>query len=108
VAKEYKPGFIYIRSDLLDQEVAFSIKTGWLFCEDGVRYSPAELEILGRNGGVLEMVVHRVKRVLGGEVVELGKRNENENSSTGKHNTDGANQGGTKHEQEVQAELEIY
>jgi hypothetical protein len=76
MAKEYKPGFIYIRSDLLKQEIAMSEKTGIVFCEDfgpdgqHVQYSPKEIEILARDGGVLSPQVHAVKRILGGEVVE--------------------------------------
>ena len=71
MAKERKPGFIYIKSDLLKQEVAFSKKTGWVYCEDGVKYSPAELAVIEKAGGVLDLATHNVKKVIGGEVVEV-------------------------------------
>jgi hypothetical protein len=76
MAKEYKPGFIYIYSELLNQEIAMSKKTGVVYCEDlgpdgkNVQYSPKEIEIIAREGGVLSPEVHAVKKVLGGEIVE--------------------------------------
>ena len=73
MAKEYKSGFIYIKSDLLKQEVAISEKTGWLFCEDGVKYSPEELQIFGKSGIPITMAVHNVKKNIGGEVVEINE-----------------------------------
>ena len=67
--KKRNPNFIYIKSDLLKQIVAVSKKTGWVHCEDGVKYSPAEMEVIGRAGGVLDMETHMVKKIIGGEVV---------------------------------------
>lgn len=75
MAKEYKPGFMYIKSDLLKQEVAFSKKTGYLYCEDGVEYSPLELEILDKAGCQITMAEHNVKKHIGGNIVEV-KKNE--------------------------------
>lgn len=71
MAKVYKPDFIYIKSDLLKQEVAVSKKTGWVHCEDGVKYSPQEMEIIRQAGGVLDAATHMVKKTLGGEVVKV-------------------------------------
>jgi hypothetical protein len=71
VAKEYKPGFTYIKSEILQQEVAFSEKTGWLYCEDGVKYSPNELLIIAEAGMVLDVLTHMVKKIIGGEVVKV-------------------------------------
>jgi len=71
VAKVYKPDFIYIKSDLLKQEVAVSKKTGWVYCEDGVKYSPEEMEVIRRAGGVLDAATHAVKKAIGGEVVKI-------------------------------------
>jgi hypothetical protein len=36
--KEHQPGFIYIKSEALNQEIALSKKSGWVFCED--RHGP--------------------------------------------------------------------
>jgi hypothetical protein len=71
VAKVYKPNFIYVKSILLKQEVAFSKKTGWVHCEDGVKYSPQELELIEKAGGVLDAVTHNIKKIFGGEIVEV-------------------------------------
>jgi hypothetical protein len=70
--KEHQPGFIYIKSETLNQEIALSEKSGWVFCEDGTRYSPGEIKILDAGGnGVITQGVHNVKKVFGGEVVKL-------------------------------------
>jgi hypothetical protein len=71
MAKSYKPGFIYIKSDLLKQEVAWRKKDGRVFCEDGVQYSPQEMALFEKAGAVLDIATHRVKKVLGGEVVKI-------------------------------------
>jgi len=71
VAKVYKPNFIYIKSDLLKQEVAVNKKTGKVFCEDGVEYSPQEMAIIEKAGGVLDMPTHRVKKIIGGVIVDV-------------------------------------
>jgi hypothetical protein len=94
VAKVYKPNFIYIKSDLLKQEVAVNKKTGKVTCEDGVTYSPQEMKIIAEAGAVLDMATHRVKKIIGGEVVKIeragnetsqneggGGENEHNNSS---------------------------
>jgi hypothetical protein len=81
MAKEYKPGFIYIYSDLLKQEIAMSKKTGVVYCEDSgpdgkhVQYSPKELEILKAEGSALSLAVHLVKKIIGGEIVERSGNN---------------------------------
>jgi hypothetical protein len=43
MAKEYKPGFVYIYSELLKQEVAMNKKTGKVYCEDKTVYGPEEM-----------------------------------------------------------------
>ena len=94
MAKERKPGFVYIQSDLLKQEVAFSKKTGWVYCEDGVKYSPAELAVIYNAGGVPDLATHNVKKVIGGEVVEVeptgnkGKPDEGTGSNNEPNNKD--------------------
>jgi hypothetical protein len=71
VAKVYKPDFIYIISDLLKQEVAVSKKTGWVYCEDGVKYSPQEMAVIKKAGSVLDAETHMVKKTIGGEITEV-------------------------------------
>ncbi len=63
-----KPGFIYIDSRELNTVVAVSKETGWAYCQDGTKYSPAEVEILKRSGGV-NMAVHLLKREFGGTLL---------------------------------------
>ena len=71
-------GFIYIKSDLLNQEVAFSLKSGWVYCQDKTQdgslvwYSPKELEILAKSGSVITPGIHNVKKIIGGTIVECG------------------------------------
>lgn len=74
MAKEYKPGFVYIKSDLLKQEIAFSKNTGWVYCEDGVRYNPDELTIFKKVGGELDIAMHMVKKIIGGEVIKIERK----------------------------------
>ena len=59
--KERKPGFIYMFSEILNQEIAVSNKTGWVYCEDGTKYSPDELKLLHTIGGFLPLEVHILK-----------------------------------------------
>jgi hypothetical protein len=69
--KERQPGFIYIKSEALNQEIALSEKSGWVFCEDKTRYSPGEIELLNTRDQVITLAVHNVKKVFGGEVVKV-------------------------------------
>ena len=73
---ERKEGYVYIQSALLNQEVALSLKTGWVYCQDKgpdgslVSYSPKEIEILEKSGSVITPEIHNVKKVIGGTIVE--------------------------------------
>ena len=69
--KEFKPGFIYIKSEILKQEVALSEKTGWVYCEDGVKYSPQEIDILAEAGAVINLETHKVKKEIGRDIVDI-------------------------------------
>jgi hypothetical protein len=60
---ERTPGFIYIYSKILKQDIALSEKTGAVYCQGGVKYSPKEIAILDEGGGVLPFQVHMVKKV---------------------------------------------
>ena len=84
MAKIYKPGFIYIKSHALKQEVAWRKKDGRVFCEDGVQYSPQELEIMEAAGVEIDIATHNVKKVLCGEVVKIERAtNKNKPVKTG-------------------------
>jgi len=77
---ERKPGFIYIYSEILKQEIALSEKTGVVWCKDGVKYSPQEIAVLAEGGGVLPHEVHIVKKVFNdSEVVRYANGNRTEN-----------------------------
>jgi len=72
---ERKEGFVYIKSELLNQEVAVSLKTGWVYCEDKgpdgklVSYSPAELDLLAKTGSIVTPALHNIKKIIGGTLV---------------------------------------
>jgi hypothetical protein len=69
--KEFKPGWEYIYSDSLKQEIAVNVKTGRIYCEDRTQYSLRELEIM--KGVQLEITpeIHLVKKMFGGEIVNV-------------------------------------
>jgi hypothetical protein len=75
--EKFQPGFMYIKSEELKQEVAFSLKSGWVYCEDKgpdgklVNYSPEEIKILKAGGdGKITLSVHNVKKIFGGRLVQ--------------------------------------
>jgi hypothetical protein len=74
MAKEYKPGFVYMKSKPLKQEVAMSTKTGWVYCEDGALYSPREILLFYEAGVEIDAVTHVVKRIFNGEVVKIERK----------------------------------
>lgn len=61
----------YIYSEELSQKIA-AHKNGWVFTEDGTKYSPREVEVLRKAGGIIKEV-HMVKRMFGGTIMELSK-----------------------------------
>jgi hypothetical protein len=67
---------MYIKSAELNQEVAFSLKSGWVYCEDKgpdgklVNYSPEEIEILKVEGLKVTLGIHLVKKIFGGRIVQ--------------------------------------
>lgn len=71
-----KGNWTYIESETLAQTLAFDLNTGWLFCKDGTRYSPAELRIIAVGGADIELprAVHCVKKVFGGEITDMASR----------------------------------
>jgi hypothetical protein len=81
--KERQPGFLYMPCEELQQEIALSEKSGWVFCEDGTKYSPLELKIIDNGGtGKITRGVHNVKKIFKGEIV----RHEHGSSNQGKQN----------------------
>jgi hypothetical protein len=79
--KEHQPGFLYMQSKELNQEIALSEKSGWVFCEDGVKYSPQEVQIIKAGGnGKIDLGVHNAKKVFGGEVVKYEFQSGTDNS----------------------------
>jgi len=70
--KKRNPNFVYMISDALQQELAISKKTGNVTCEDGVKYSYDEIILIE---GKLTIEAHRVKKLIGGEIVECKRGN---------------------------------
>jgi hypothetical protein len=81
MAKTYKPGFSYIKSAILKQEVAMDIKTGRVYCEDGARYSPREILLFYEADTEIDVGTHVVKKAFGGEVIKI-ERNIHGNGQT--------------------------
>lgn len=72
-----KGKWTYIQSQSLNQRVAFDENSGWLFCEDGTKYSPKELAKITKNwteGLELPLSVHLLKKEFGGEIISVGKK----------------------------------
>jgi hypothetical protein len=71
MAKTYKPGFFYLKSAILKQEVAMDIKTCRIYCEDGVQYSPREILLFYDADIEIDVGTHLVKKVFDGEVIKI-------------------------------------
>ena len=67
--KDKKPGWEYIYSKTLEQDIAYHLATGWLFCSDGTKYSPQELHFL--QGVPIPKLVHDIKRYFNGTIVKV-------------------------------------
>lgn len=78
---EHKPGFTYIYSKALQQEIAYSQKTGKVYCSDGVQYSPEELKEIQKTYGELPLQVHHLKKHFGGKIISAGEKNENNDNA---------------------------
>lgn len=59
--------WIYKYSENLKQNIALSKKSGWVYCEDGTKYSPEEYAILKSTG----QQVHIVKKMFDGVLVSV-------------------------------------
>jgi hypothetical protein len=86
--KVRKPGWQYIYSDELKEEIALNEKTGWVFCEDGVRYSPKEIELMRSKNMAISRAAHLVKKQFGGEIVDgtVGRDCEGKQAEAGSGN----------------------
>lgn len=66
-----KPGWKYIYSESLKQEIAVHLKTGWVYCKDGTRYSPKEIAMLKENKTIVTPKVHNIKKTFEGEIAKI-------------------------------------
>lgn len=64
-----KAGWKYKFSKELNQKVALYIASGWLFCEDGTKYSPDEIAVLNKNHQTISLQAHLIKKVFDGKLV---------------------------------------
>jgi len=71
--KEKKPGWQYFYSEFLKGEFAYHEATGWVYFEKGARYSPAEFELMEKHGAQIDLTTHKVKTIIGGELVDIKK-----------------------------------
>lgn len=72
--KEFKPGWEYLYSETLGQEVAHHLASGGVYCADGVKYKPEEIAIMGKAGAEITQGIHMVKSLFRGTIVESLKR----------------------------------
>lgn len=68
--KEFKPGFTYIYSETLKQEIALQDSTGKIFCQDGTVYDLSEIEEIKKHFGKLPLSVHLIKAKFGGKIID--------------------------------------
>jgi hypothetical protein len=73
MAKTYKPGFIYIKSEILKQEIAMNIKTGRVYCEDGAQYNPGEILLFYEADVKIDVGTHVLKMIFEGEVIKIAR-----------------------------------
>ena len=67
----------YIKSESLNQTIAFDSNSGWLFCKDGTKYSPQELAKITQDWTCsieLPLSVHLVKKMFGGQIISVKRK----------------------------------
>jgi hypothetical protein len=80
--KTLKPGWIYVnKNSPIGIEYAIHKETGWVYFEDGVKYSPEEISIIIESGGRVSKSLHTVKKVFQGEIVRYEQGTHNEEST---------------------------
>jgi hypothetical protein len=93
--KEKKPGWVYMLWKEPNLNLAIHEKSGWVYFEDGTKYSPKELNLLRENGAQVTIELHRVKKIFSGEIVGvdngngLERNNQIEQSKGGNGKSDG-------------------
>ncbi len=65
-----KPGWTYIYSEELKQMIARHDASGWVYCEDGTKYSPKEIAIISKNHKLIDKSAHLIKKVFEGEIIQ--------------------------------------
>ena len=74
---DQKPGWTYIYLEELKQHIARHDASGWIYCEDGTKYSPQELALITNNWQKpheLPLSVHLLKKEFGGEIVSCTEK----------------------------------
>lgn len=66
---EQKPGWTYSFLPSLNMYMAINDKTGVMYTEDKVMYSPKEVEILSKNNFQLPPSVHLIKKIFNGTLI---------------------------------------
>jgi hypothetical protein len=69
--KERKDGRMYIYSPGLGMEIAYHHASGRVYCEDKTQYNPHEVQLMRNTGLTVDPLTHAVKRLFGGEIVEV-------------------------------------
>jgi len=70
------PNWIYKYSENLSQNIAFNKSSGWVYCEDGTKYSPEEYAILKSTGKTIPLQVHLIKKILEGILISAEPKQE--------------------------------
>ncbi|MCQ2588545.1 MAG: hypothetical protein MJ174_10545 [Treponema sp.] len=70
--QKQNPEWFYKYSENLKQNIALNKKTGWVYCEDGTKYSPEENAILKSTGQPILLQIHIVKKMFDGVLVSAG------------------------------------
>jgi len=75
--KEKKPGWKYFYSEYFKEEFAIHEASGWVYFEKGARYSPEEFILLEKSGKQMDIESHRLKTIIGGEIVGYEQKGTN-------------------------------
>ena len=67
--QKQNPNWFYKYSENLKQNIALNKNSGWVYCEDGTKYSPEEYAILKSTGQPIPLQVHIVKKIFDGVLV---------------------------------------
>lgn len=68
------PDWIYKHSENLNQNIAFDKKTGWVYCDDGTKYSPEENDVPKAAHKKIPLQVHILKKVFDGVLLCIESR----------------------------------